>query len=261
MEKEKKATIKQRRAAADLIAIKAGRASRSAADLEKAANMSDADILQLLDENTPRAVVVDEIRPNDGAAVPADAFGYCLNLVNEFCNNFEIDKKTMTPLQWGACCSYIGRGFSSRSAFRIESSNFIKGSNKKIDAQAVADLLPVWADLCGILNKVPLVHDFANFCGLSWAWVYTLENNSQGVTPADVDLYKKLQTICRGGLDSRLIDGKAAPVGAIFYAKAKQGYKETQTVQHEYINGGGSVAALPDFGSFRNLPTEKDENI
>ena len=259
MEKEKKATIKQRRAVADLLAVASGRKTRGAADLEKAGKMSDSEILQFLHDNTPAAVEVEEIRPNEnGATVPADAFGFCLGLVNDFCDKFDIDKKTMSPLQWGACCSYIGRGFSSRSAFRVESDNFIKGSNKKIDAQAVAELLPVWADLCGLLNKTPLPHDFANFCGLSWDWVYKLENNADGVTADDIGLYKRVLTICRGGLDSRLIDGKAAPVGAIFYAKAKQGYKESTTIQHEYINGAGSSATLPDFGSFKQLPDKSD---
>ena len=75
-------------------------------------------------------------------------------------------------------------------------------------------------------------------------------------TPADINLYKRVRAICRGGLDSRLIDGKAAPVGAIFYAKAKEGYQETQNIIHTYENKGGSVAALPDFGSFAALPDE-----
>lgn len=258
MEKEKRATIKQRRAVADLIAIKAGRASRGPEDIDAAANMTDAEIIKYLKENTPQALEVEEIRPDDGGGLPADPFGFCMGLIDNFCISFNLDKNNLSPLQWGACCSYIGRGFSSRSAFRLESDNFIKGSNKKIDAEAVADLLPVWADICGILNKTPLAHDFANFCGLSWDWIYKVEHDAQGLTPDDINIYKKLKTICRGGLDARLIDGKAAPVGAIFYAKAKEGYTETQVIKHETQNAGGSVANLPDFGQFKEITAKNN---
>ena len=256
----KYATIKERRAAADLLAIKAGRAARGPEDIEKASLLSDQEVWDLLKENTPQAVEVEEIKPGaDPDGLPADLFGYCDNLINDFCQKFNIDKYNMSPLQWGAACSYVGRGFSSRSAFRVPSDNFIKGSNKKIDAQAVAGLVPIWADMCGVLNKVPLAHDFANFCGLSWDWLYKLEYNGENVTPADINLYKRVRAICRGGLDSRLIDGKAAPVGAIFYAKAKEGYQETQTITHVYENKGGSVAALPDFGNYAALTDENGE--
>lgn len=256
----KRATIKERRAAADLLAIKAGRASRGPEDIEKASLLTDAQIWDLLKENTPPAVEVEEIKPGaDADGLPADLFAFCDGLINDFCQKFNIDKYNMSPLQWGAACSYVGRGFSSRSAFRVPSDNFIKGSNKKIDAQAVAALVPVWADMCGVLNKVPLAHDFANFCGLSWDWLYKLEYNAESVTPDDINLYKRVRAICRGGLDSRLIDSKAAPVGAIFYAKAKEGYQEAQTITHVYENKAGSLQTLPDFGNYAALTDENGE--
>ena len=242
--KEKHATIKQRRQVADLIAIKEGYSTRQQKHVDAVGLMSDADILNYLADATP-AGAVEEIRPDE---MPADMFGHCDGLINDFCERFNLDKYNMSPLQWGACCSYVGRWFSSRSAFRIlNDKSGVKNNFNKIDAAAASAMLPIWAQLCGIYNKLPLAHDFANFCGLSWDWIYKIEHAS-GVTSADINLYKKLRTICRGCLDSRLIDSKAAPAGAIFYAKAKEGYQETQTVRHEYIKDAETAASLPSFG-------------
>ena len=247
------ATLKERRQVADLLAIKDGSETRQPQHIEAAANMSDQEIKQYLKDNAP-AVEVDEIKPGE---LPADLFGICNGLILEFCTKFDIDKNNIAPLQWGAACSYVGRWFESGEYLRINSDKSIMSNCKKIDANGAARVLPVWVQLCGIYNKVPLAHDFANFCGLSWDWIYRLEHNAQGVTAEDVSLYKRVREICRGGLDSRLIDGKQAPVGAIFYAKAKEGYQETQTIRHEYGKSDNNAAALPVFGDFNAIESEK----
>ena len=254
----KYATIKERRAAADLLAIKAGRAARGPEDIEKASLLTDEEIWQLLKENTPnaQAVEVEEIQPG---AVPDDLFGYCNGLINEFCDKFNLDPFKLSPLQWGAACSYVGRGFSSRSAFRVINKNNPVPNCKKIDSSAAAAAVPVWRDLCLIYSQVPFMDDFCMFAGISYQWLFTIEEGRQGVTPADIDLYKEVRKIARDGLNKRLVDGKAQQVGAIFYAKAKEGYQETQNIVHTYENKGGSVAALPDFGSFAALPDENGE--
>lgn len=251
----KRATIKERRAAADLLAIKAGRASRGPEDIEKASLLTDQEVWQLLKENTPAAAVeVEEIQPG---AVPDDLFGYCNGLINEFCDKFGLDPFKLSPLQWGAACSYVGRGFSSRSAFRVPSDNFIKGSNKKIDTQAAAGAVPVYRDLCGLYNQVPLIDHFCRFCGFSVEWIFKLEKGD-GVTPDDIQLLQKVKQISRFGLDNRLL-ARDATVGAIFYAKAKEGYQEAQTITHVYENKAGSLQTLPDFGSYAALTDENGE--
>ena len=247
------ATLKERRQVADLLAIKDGSETRQPQHIEAAANMSDQEIKQYLRDNAP-AVEVDEIKPGE---LPADLFGICNGLIIEFCTKFDIDKNNIAPLQWGAACSYVGQWFKSKNMFVTDSPNSIMSNCKKINASAAAEVLPVWANLCGVYNKVPLQHDFANFCGLSWDWLYRLEHNAQGVTADDINLYKRVREICRGGLDSRLIDGKQAPVGAIFYAKAKEGYQETQTIRHEYGKSDNNAAALPVFGDFNAIESEK----
>ena len=249
--KKEFATIKERRAVADLLAIKAGRAARGPEDIQKAANMSDTEIKQYLKDNSPEVVEVEEIRP-DGGAVPADLFGFCNGLLTEFCDKFNLDIYKLTSLQWGAACSYVGRGFTARSCFRVSSDNFIKGSNKKIDAQAAAGVVPVYRDLCGLYNQVPLIDHFCRFCGFSVEYIFKLEKGD-GVTPDDIQLLQKIRNISRNGLDNRLLS-RDANVGAIFYAKAKEGYQEKQTTVHIYENKDGSGALLPDFGKFSELP-------
>ena len=257
----KYATIKERRAAADLLAIKAGRAARGPEDIEKASLLTDSEVWDLLKENTPnaQAVEVDEIKPGaDAGAVPDDLFGYCNGLINEFCNKFGLDPFKLSPLQWGAACSYVGRGFSSRSAFRVPNSkNPIPGAREKIDTHAAAGAVPVYRDLCGLYNQVPLIDHFCRFCGFSVEWIFKLEKGD-GVTPDDIQLLQKVKQISRFGLDNRLL-ARDANVGAIFYAKAKEGYQESQTITHVYENKGGSVAALPDFGNFAALTDENGE--
>ena len=253
------ATIKERRAVADLLALQAGRPSRGPDDITAAANMSDSEIKQFLKDNTPAAVEVEEIKPGaDPDGLPADLFGFCNNLLIDFCQKFGLDIYKLTSLQWGAACSYVGRGFSSRSAFRVPSDNFIKGSQKKIDTQAAAAAVPVYRDLCGLYNQVPLIDHFCRFCGFSIEYIYKLEK-CDGVTPDDIQLLQKVRTISRNGLDNRLLS-RDATVGAIFYAKAKEGYQETQIIKHETQNGAGSGAALPDFGSFTALDDKKADN-
>ena len=240
----KRATIKERRAVADLFAIQAGRAARGPEDIEKASLMSDSEIWDLLKENTPAAVEVEEIQPG---AVPDDLFSVCNNLIKEFCDKFNLDIYKLSPLQWGAACSYCGRWFNSRSTFRMESDNFIKGSNKKIDVNAAAAAVPVWRDLCAVYNQVPLIDDFCNMVGLSYSWLWNIKSGLV-VTPDDMELYKIIKQVSRDGLNKRLIDCKGSPVGAIFYSKAVEGYQESQTIKHEYIKTDASGAALPVFG-------------
>lgn len=110
-----------------------------------------------------------------------------------------------------------------------------------------------------IYSQVPFIDDFCMFAGFSVSWLMKIEEGAPGVTPADIELYKSVHKIALNGLNKRLVDGKAAPVGAIFYAKAKEGYQEAQTITHVYENKAGSLQTLPDFGSYAALTDENGE--
>ena len=244
--KTKRATIKERRAVADILAIKEGYTQRQQKHIDAAAALSDSDIFRILEENTPAAVEVEEIGPDE---LPADLYSVCENIINEFCNKYGLDAFKLSPLQWGAACSSVGRWFRSRSAFRVPSSNFIQGSNKKIDAAAVAGMVPVWRDLCGLYNQIPLIDDFCMLAGLSYEWLWKIKEGN-GVTSDDIQLYKTIKDASRAGLNKRLVDSKGAQVGAIFYAKAVEGYQETTNINHTYENSNKTAAALPTFGAY-----------
>ena len=253
---KKRCTIKERRAVADLLAIKEGYKTRQQKHIDIVGGLSDSEVLKILEENTPAAAVPVEVEEISPDGIPADLYGVCNSLVNEFCSKYNLDIFKLSPLQWGAACSYCGRWFRSRSAFRVPSSNHIEGSNKKIDIDAAAAAVPVWRDLCALYNQVPLIDDFCNLVGFSTSWLWKVKTGD-GVSPDDMELYKNIKQISRDGLNKRLVDSKGAQVGAIFYAKAVEGYQEAQTVRHEYIKSNETAAALPSFG---DLPIIEDKN-
>ena len=82
--------------------------------------------------------------------------------------------------------------------------------------------------------------------GFSVQWLLKIEENAPGVTPADIELYKSVHKIALNGLNKKLVDSKGQTVGAIFYAKAREGYQETQTINHTYEKPK-NAAALPFF--------------
>jgi len=253
MDIKRRCTIKDRKKAAEILACMDHAERITQKQLDAVGLMSDAEVLKFLDDNTPQALEVEEIKPG---ALPDDLFTYCNNLIIEFCDKFNLDPFKLSQLQWGAACSYVGRGFSARSAFRVPSNNFIQGANKKIDSSEAARVVPVWRDLCAIYNQVPFCDDFCMFAGLSYQWLMKIEDGAQGVTPADIDLYKEVHKISKKGLNKRLSDPNGQKVGAIFYAKAIEGYQETTTINHTYENPKNGYN-LPVFGSD---PLEIEEN-
>ncbi len=153
----------------------------------------------------------------------------------------------------------MGRWFNGRLTFRtLHDKSAVKNNYEKINVEALADLVPVWASFCGIYNKVPLINDFCEFAGVSYKWLWKLENGD-GVTSSEIDLYKKVRAVCRAGLNARLLDARQSPVGAIFYSKAVEGYQETQTIRHEYIKSVKTAADLPIFDSAGNLIEKNNE--
>jgi len=261
------ATIKERRAVADLLALQAGRASRGADDITAAANMSDSEIKQFLKDNTPAPVVVDpdnnekiiyldkkevdEIQPDGGGAF--DLFDVAKNTIDNYITAQGWDPDKISPLQWGAVMMGCGRAF--RSLFRGSPDVTPNNRNKSINIDAAAAAVPVWLELCTIYNKVPFKSDFCAFVGMNSKTLYAL-----GVTPDSIDLNKMLDKINADALRKRVINPRESPVGAIFLLKADHGLVEATKVQHEYIKDGPNAGALPDFGSFTALDDKKADN-
>ena len=254
MEREQRATIKQRRRVADLLAIRDGCTRREPRHIEAAGAMSDKEVLNFLDSEIRTDIEplklrdqdVEEINPGGGGA---NLYDLAENIITNFLNKEGWDAEKISPLQWGACCLACGRVF--RSGFRLEQKNCITNGNyQEINAQAVADAVPAWVALCLKYNKTPLIDDFCGFCGISEEYI---RKRCDGVTLDEIPIYEKLRKIQENGLNKRILNPKENPVGAIFLQKAINGYNETQTIRHEYNNNSGKAAALPTFGSFDAL--------
>lgn len=244
---KKRITIKDRRAAADLLAIKEGYTTRQKKHIDAVGALSDAEIYDLLNEDIPAAPAaceVEEIRPG---GLPSDLYAWADSMIDSFCSHYNIDKYKMSGSQWSACCSYIGRWIRSRSLLQTENKNsIIKNNFNKIDAAAAESLLPVWEELTGVYKKTPLIYDFCKFCGLSYDWLYNMKRRA-GVTSSDDNLYKKVQFICDYGITPTLTDPRESSVSQIYYNKAYNGRLEAPTVSKIEIIGPVTAAALPVF--------------
>lgn len=247
----KRCTIKDRKRAADLLAVKDGCKERQQKHVEAVGLMSDDEVIKFIEEETtPAALEVEEIRP-DTETPEKDLFKICDDLIKNYLLSHSLEAEKITPLQWAACCMACGRFFRSRSWFRVEQVNCITTNNmQQIDAAAVAGAVPVWLNLCYTYNKTPLICDFCEFVGISEEWLY---KNGQGLTPDGIQIYQKLKKIQENGLRRRVINPKESPIGPMFLLKADHGLIEATKVQHEYIKPEETGAALPDFGQFQEI--------
>lgn len=260
---KKKCTLKERKQAARILAGRQGLEKLNDEIIQTVGNMSDAEILQFLDEDTQKAAAavevlqpgsVEEIQPGGGSDYEL-IYNNLIDIANNYILSNGWDAEKISPLQWGAVCMACGRFARSRSWFRgtpenENTHNGIKEINaqKGIDAAAVAGAVPVWLELCSKYNKAPLKSDFMHFCGIAFDWLYDYRSGD-GVTSERDKLLQKLDKIQADGLRQRVINPKESPIGAIFLLKADHGLIESQKVTHEYIKNDGSAAALPVFGA------------
>lgn len=266
-----KVTLKDKRNVARILSARAGAYDRLTPEaLDTAANMTDEQIKDFLSAETePEKLApesVDVLKP--GKTLPTDAEKLAEivgGLADAYIlkNNWEPEK--ISPLQWGAVCLTVGNFFRARSAFRgmpinPDTNKGIRERNaaESINAAAVADIIPLFLNLCYKYNKTPLICNFTDFCGLENDFLYT--KTGPELTSERIGLKKKLEQMQADGLRMRTMDPKASPVGAIFLLKADHGLIEATKTIHEYERTGETAAALPVFGSDALLLSENDEN-
>lgn len=195
------------------------------------------------------AAAVEELRPDGAPLSGSDLYNAAENIINNYIIANNWDDKKITPTQWAACMLACGRAF--RSGFRVEQVNSIARNNiKQIDAQAVADAVPVWLEICYKYDKTPLISCFCYFVSVSDEWLY---KGLRGVTSGGVSVLALLKKTQENGLNYRILDDKKNSYGPIFLQKAINGYSETSIIKHETIKGADGSANLPDFGSFQAL--------
>lgn len=252
MDIKRKCTLRERKQAARILAGRQGLEKLNDRIINQVGNMSDAEILQFLDneeKNSAAAVEVlqpgsvEEIRPGGGSDYEK-IYNTLVDVANNYIMSCGWDAEKISPLQWGSVCLQVGLFVRSRSLFRgaDDIKNYYGNKDKSIDIDAVAGAIPVWLGLCYKYNKAPLICNFCDFCNISQEWLLS------GVNSKCVQLHKTLEKIQADGLRQRVINPKESPIGAIFLLKADHGLIESQKVTHEYIKNDGSAAALPVFG-------------
>lgn len=248
-----KCTIKERRAAARILAAREGLTKINDEIIQRVGSMSDADILQFLDseeKNSAAAVEVlqpgsvEEITPGGGPDYEK-IYNILVDVANNYIMSCGWDAEKISPLQWGSVCLQVGLFVRSRSLFRgaDDIKNRYNNKDKIININAVAGAVPVWLGLCYKYNKAPLICNFCDFCNISQEWLLS------GVNSECIQLHKTLEKIQADGLRQRVINPKESPIGAIFLLKADHGLVEATKVQHEYIKASETAAALPVFGA------------
>ena len=255
---KRKCTLRERKQAARILAARDGLNKLNDEIIKKVGDMSDADILTFLDNETKTAAAavevlqpgsVEEIKPAGGGDYE-NIYNLLVDVANNYILSNNWDAEKISPLQWGSVCLTVGIFARSRSFFRGSDNvkNFYGNKDKSINAAAVAGAVPVWLSLCYKYNKAPLICNFCDFCGISQEWLFA------GVNSECIQLYKTLTQIQADGLRQRVINPKESPIGAIFLLKADHGLCEASTVRHEYIKTTDSAEALPVFGASDALP-------
>lgn len=134
-----------------------------------------------------------------------------------------------TQSQWRACCMYIGESVfrSSKIIHDIERERTHGGV--VYDPGVVEAVMRLWAYLCGVYSKAPLIGDFAAFCGVSDNWLNISDTARVGVTPARMRIVQTLHRIQEQGVSALAIDSKRSPIGALAFLNHYYGWTTSRS--------------------------------
>lgn len=160
-------------------------------------------------------------------------------------NNIEsLDK--CSSLQWRAACIYCGWWIRDKGVlYDREAMTRSVGGCRVYDGQKVAALLDIFQALSAIYKHIPLHTDFISFSGISREWFFDYEG--RGLTSTGVQIIKKAMEIENAAISSGVTDARENPTGRIFYAKARLGWRENDSIQQIDDNNGSNKNALPVF--------------
>ena len=186
----------------------------------------------------------------DESDVPAAILNDIDNIIKAYCIKYRVDdlRKASAPVWRGACMAV---GFHMKKTKCLRDKEKEKISDKMIyNGDLIAALVPVWAYLCSMYDKAPLAADFIAFTGVSSAWFYNCNGNSE-LTSAGSCVYKKLLALQESGLSAALVDGRRNPTGMIFFLKNWHGWRDQREVIHT-DNGGAAAASYPAFNALED---------
>ena len=206
--------------------------------LSSSETVASSDLVEYTDISTAALL-------GDDSDVPAAILNDIDNIIKAYCIKYRVDdlRKASAPVWRGACMAV---GFHMKKTKCLRDKDKEKISDKMIyDGDLIAALVPVWAYLCSMYDKAPLAADFIAFTGVSSAWFYHCNGNSE-LTSAGSCVYKKLLALQESGLSAALVDGRRNPTGMIFFLKNWHGWRDQREVIHT-DNSGAAAASYPAF--------------
>ena len=158
-------------------------------------------------------------------------------------NGFD-DLSKLANIQWSSACLFVGQWFKSNKVLHdIEKEKSEGGS--RYDGEKVAALVPIWQYITGLYKHIPLHVDFIAFSGVHRNWFY--DYDGRGLTSTSVQIVKKVMEIEQNAISVAVTDSRENPTGRIFYAKARLGWRENDSIQQIDDKHGGNNNALPVF--------------
>lgn len=158
-------------------------------------------------------------------------------------NDFE-DLSKLANIQWRSACLFVGQWIKQNKILEdIERER--REGGRYYDGEKVAALVPIWEYITGLYKHIPLHVDFIAFSGVSRQWFY--DYDGQGLTSTSVQIIKKVMEIENAAISVGVTDSRENPTGRIFYAKARLGWRENDTIQQIDDNNGSNKNALPVF--------------
>lgn len=158
-------------------------------------------------------------------------------------NGFD-DLSKLANIQWRSACLFVGQWIKQNKLLEdIERER--KEGGSRYDGEKVAALVPIWEYITGLYKHIPLHVDFIAFSGVSRQWFY--DYDGQGLTSSSVQIIKKVMEIENAAISAGVTDSRENPTGRIFYAKARLGWRENDTITQIDDKNSGNNNALPVF--------------
>lgn len=211
--------------------------------------VASSDIVEFTDISTAALL-------GEDSDVPAAILNDIDNIIKAYCIKYRVDDLRKAPATvWRGACMAIGFHMKKTKCLRDKEKEKI--SDKMIyNGDLIAALVPVWAYLCSMYDKAPLAADFIAFTGVSSAWFYNCNGNSE-LTSAGSCVYKKLLTLQESGLSAALVDGRRNPTGMIFFLKNWHGWRD----QREVVHTDGGSASPVNYPTFTAIESKSPEEI
>jgi len=158
-------------------------------------------------------------------------------------NDFE-DLSKLANIQWRSACLFVGQWIKQNKILEdIERER--REGGRHYDGEKVAALVPIWEYITGLYKHIPLHVDFIAFSGVSRQWFYDYQE--RGLTSSSVQIIKKVMEIENAAISVGVTDSRENPTGRIFYAKARLGWRENDTISQIDDKHGSNNNALPVF--------------